>query len=113
MDPSLAESMGVNAENLLLSPPSSAENLLSMVNTLTRTGALDVIVVDSVSDQFLYMIVVHCLEFIFYILIYDCGVLLGTYFLFFMGRRFSVGNVQVKVVLYTIFLLSKSHSPHG
>ncbi|KAB1222385.1 hypothetical protein CJ030_MR2G005201 [Morella rubra] len=49
MDPSLAESMGVNTENLLLSRPSSAENLLSMVNTLTRTGALDVIVVDSVA----------------------------------------------------------------
>lgn len=50
MDPSLAESMGVNTENLLVSSPSSAENLLSVVNTLTRSGAVDVIVVDSVSD---------------------------------------------------------------
>jgi len=46
MDPSLAESM----EKLLISRPSSAENLLSVVNTLTRSGAVDVIVVDSVSD---------------------------------------------------------------
>jgi RecA/RadA recombinase len=50
MDPSLAESMGVNTEKLLISRPSSAENLLSVVNTLTRSGAVDVIVVDSVSD---------------------------------------------------------------
>ena len=50
MDPSLVESMGINAENLLISRPSSTENLLSVVNTLTRSGAVDVIVVDSVSD---------------------------------------------------------------
>ncbi|XP_041024528.1 DNA repair protein recA homolog 2, mitochondrial [Juglans microcarpa x Juglans regia] len=49
MDPSLAEAMGVNTENLLISSPSSAENLLSVVNTLTRSGAVDVIVVDSVA----------------------------------------------------------------
>ncbi|XP_062165785.1 DNA repair protein recA homolog 2, mitochondrial [Alnus glutinosa] len=49
MDPSLAESMGVNTEKLLISRPSSAENLLSVVNTLTRSGAVDVIVVDSVA----------------------------------------------------------------
>ena len=50
MDPSLVESMGINTQNLLISRPSSAENLLSVVNTLTRSGAVDVIVVDSVSD---------------------------------------------------------------
>ena len=50
MDPSLVESMDINTENLLISCPISAENLLSVVNTLTRSGAVDVIVVDSVSD---------------------------------------------------------------
>lgn len=50
MDPSLAEAMGVNTENLLISSPSSAESLLGVVNTLTKSGAVDVIVVDSVSD---------------------------------------------------------------
>lgn len=50
MDPSLAESMGVNTESLLLSRPNSAENLLSGVNTLTKSGSVDVIVVDSVSN---------------------------------------------------------------
>ncbi|KAF8403736.1 hypothetical protein HHK36_011840 [Tetracentron sinense] len=49
MDPSLAESMGVNTENLLLSRPDSAENLLSVVNTLVKSGSIDVIVVDSVA----------------------------------------------------------------
>ncbi|KAK4580770.1 hypothetical protein RGQ29_024424 [Quercus rubra] len=51
MDPSLVESMGINTENLLISRPSSAENLLSVVNTLTRSGAVDVIVVDSVRSS--------------------------------------------------------------
>ncbi|KAG6640969.1 DNA repair protein recA homolog 2, mitochondrial-like isoform X2 [Carya illinoinensis] len=42
MDPSLAEAMGVNTENLLISSPSSAESLLGVVNTLTKSGAVDV-----------------------------------------------------------------------
>lgn len=49
MNPSLAEAIGVNVENLLISQPDSAENLLSIVNTLTKSGSMDVIVVDSVS----------------------------------------------------------------
>lgn len=49
LDLSLVESMGVNTENLLVSNPDCAENLLSMVDTLTKSGAVDVIVVDSVS----------------------------------------------------------------
>lgn len=48
LDPSLAESIGVNTENLLISQPDSAENLLSVVDTLTKSGSVDVIVVDSV-----------------------------------------------------------------
>lgn len=43
------ESIGVNTENLLVSHPDCAENLLSMVDTLTKSGAVDVIVIDSVS----------------------------------------------------------------
>uniref|UniRef100_A0A5B6YIK0 Uncharacterized protein n=1 Tax=Davidia involucrata TaxID=16924 RepID=A0A5B6YIK0_DAVIN len=49
MDPLLAESMGVDTENLLISQPDSAENLLSVVDTLTKSGSIDVIVVDSVA----------------------------------------------------------------
>ncbi|XP_024017293.1 DNA repair protein recA homolog 2, mitochondrial isoform X1 [Morus notabilis] len=49
MDPSLVESMGVDTENLLISRPDSAENLLSAVDTLTKCGSIDVIVVDSVA----------------------------------------------------------------
>ena len=49
LDPSLVESIGVNTENLLVSHPDCAENLLSMVDTLTKSEAVDVIVVDSVS----------------------------------------------------------------
>ncbi|XP_058758260.1 DNA repair protein recA homolog 3, mitochondrial-like isoform X1 [Vicia villosa] len=49
LDKSLAESIGVNTENLLLSQPDCGEQALSLVDTLIRSGSLDVIVVDSVS----------------------------------------------------------------
>nr|TKR84063.1 DNA repair protein recA-like protein 2, mitochondrial-like isoform X1 [Populus alba] len=41
--------MGLNTENLLISHPDCAENLLSVVDTLTKSGSVDVIVVDSVA----------------------------------------------------------------
>ncbi|OMO65626.1 DNA recombination and repair protein RecA [Corchorus olitorius] len=47
MDLSLVESIGVNTENLLIAHPDSAENLMCVVDTLTKSGSVDVIVVDS------------------------------------------------------------------
>ncbi|XP_010938657.1 DNA repair protein recA homolog 2, mitochondrial isoform X1 [Elaeis guineensis] len=49
LDPALAEAMGVNTENLLISHPNCAENSLSIVNTLVNSGSVDVVVVDSVA----------------------------------------------------------------
>ncbi|XP_064988592.1 DNA repair protein recA homolog 3, mitochondrial-like isoform X3 [Musa acuminata AAA Group] len=49
LDPSLAESIGVKTENLLLSQPDCGEQALNLVNTLIRSGAVDVVVVDSVA----------------------------------------------------------------
>ncbi|KAF9596882.1 hypothetical protein IFM89_013930 [Coptis chinensis] len=49
LDPSLAESMGVNTDRLLIARPNSAENLLSITNTLAKSGSVEVIVVDSVA----------------------------------------------------------------
>lgn len=49
LDPGLAESIGVNTKNLLLSCPGSAESMLCVVDKLTQSGSLDVIVVDSVA----------------------------------------------------------------
>ncbi|XP_021300142.1 DNA repair protein recA homolog 2, mitochondrial isoform X3 [Herrania umbratica] len=49
LDPSFVESIGVNTTNLLISHSDSAENLLCMVDTLTKSGSVDVIVVDSVA----------------------------------------------------------------
>ncbi|TYH47087.1 hypothetical protein ES332_D11G386900v1 [Gossypium tomentosum] len=49
MDPSLADAIGVNTQNLLISLPDCAENLLCAVDTLTKSGSVDVIVVDSVA----------------------------------------------------------------
>ncbi|KAL0911547.1 hypothetical protein M5K25_019695 [Dendrobium thyrsiflorum] len=47
IDPSLVEAMGVDTENLLVARPNSAENTLSIVNTLVNSRSVDVIVVDS------------------------------------------------------------------
>ncbi|CAL9071671.1 unnamed protein product [Musa textilis] len=49
MNPSLAETMGVNTNNLLISRVDCAEKTLSIVNTLVNSGFVDVIVVDSVA----------------------------------------------------------------
>jgi recombination protein RecA len=48
-DPSYAEDLGVDTDELLISQPNTGEDALSIVDTLVRSGALDVIVVDSVS----------------------------------------------------------------
>ncbi|XP_051131080.1 DNA repair protein recA homolog 3, mitochondrial-like isoform X2 [Andrographis paniculata] len=45
LDPALAESIGVNTKNLLVSQPDCGEQALSLVDTLIRSGSLDVIVV--------------------------------------------------------------------
>ncbi|XP_024446451.1 DNA repair protein recA homolog 3, mitochondrial isoform X2 [Populus trichocarpa] len=49
LDSSLAKAIGVNTENLLLSQPDCGEQALSLVDTLIRSGSVDVVVVDSVS----------------------------------------------------------------
>ncbi|KAF3569830.1 hypothetical protein F2Q69_00063047 [Brassica cretica] len=49
LDSSLAKAIGVNTENLLLSQPDCGEQALSLVDTLIRSGSVDVIVVDSVA----------------------------------------------------------------
>ncbi|CAH9130201.1 unnamed protein product [Cuscuta epithymum] len=49
LDPTLAEAIGVNTENLLLSQPDCGEQALSLVDTLVRSGSVDVVVVDSVA----------------------------------------------------------------
>lgn len=49
LDPALAEAIGVNTQNLLLSQPDCGEQALSLVDTLIRSGSVDVVVVDSVS----------------------------------------------------------------
>ncbi|KAJ0089807.1 hypothetical protein Patl1_13485 [Pistacia atlantica] len=49
LDSSLAEAIGVNTQNLLLSQPDCGEQALSLVDTLIRSGSVDVVVVDSVA----------------------------------------------------------------
>ncbi len=49
LDPHYAKNLGVDTVNLLVSQPDSGEQALEIVETLVRSGALDVIVVDSVA----------------------------------------------------------------
>ena len=49
LDPTYARKLGVNMEELLVSQPSSGEEALRICETLVRSNALDVIVVDSVA----------------------------------------------------------------
>ncbi len=49
MDPKYAKKLGVNVENLLISQPDYGEQALEIAETLIRSGAIDIIVVDSVA----------------------------------------------------------------
>lgn len=49
LDPSYAKKIGVNLNDLLISQPTSGEEALSIAESLVRSGALDVVVVDSVA----------------------------------------------------------------
>ncbi len=49
MDPSFAARCGVNLDDLLLSQPDDAEQALEIVEYLVRSGAVDVVVIDSVA----------------------------------------------------------------
>jgi recombination protein RecA len=49
LDPDYASKIGVNINDLLISQPDSGEQALEIVETLVRSNAVDVIVIDSVS----------------------------------------------------------------
>ena len=49
LDPSYAKKIGINIDELLISQPDSGEQALDIAETLVKSGALDVIVVDSVA----------------------------------------------------------------
>ena len=49
LDPSRAKGIGVKLEELLISQPDTGEQALEIVETLVRSGAIDVIVIDSVA----------------------------------------------------------------
>ncbi len=49
LDPAYAKKLGVNVEELLISQPDAGEQALEIADTLVRSGAIDVLVVDSVA----------------------------------------------------------------
>lgn len=49
LDPTYAAKLGVDTENLLISQPDTGEQALEIAETLVRSGALDIVVVDSVA----------------------------------------------------------------
>lgn len=48
-DPSYAKRLGINLDELIISQPSSGEEALEITDTLVRSGAVDMIVIDSVA----------------------------------------------------------------
>ena len=49
LDPSYAEKLGVNIQDLLVSQPDTGEQALEITDMLVRSGAVDVVVIDSVA----------------------------------------------------------------
>ena len=49
LDPNYARNLGVDVEELLVSQPDTGEQALEIVDTLVRSGAVDVVIVDSVA----------------------------------------------------------------
>jgi recombination protein RecA len=49
LDPGYAQKLGVNLDDLLVSQPDAGEQALEITDTLVRSGAVDIIVVDSVA----------------------------------------------------------------
>ncbi len=49
LDPSYAQRLGVNIDDLLVSQPDTGEQALEIVETLVRSGAVDIVVIDSVA----------------------------------------------------------------
>ena len=49
LDPSYAEKLGVNVNDLLVSQPDTGEQALEITDMLVRSGAVDIIVIDSVA----------------------------------------------------------------
>ncbi|MDP1912164.1 recombinase RecA [Brevundimonas sp.] len=49
LDPGYAQKLGVNLDDLLVSQPDTGEQALEIVDTLVRSGAVDIVVIDSVA----------------------------------------------------------------
>ncbi len=49
LDPGYAEKLGVNVDDLIVSQPDTGEQALEVTDMLVRSGAIDVLVVDSVA----------------------------------------------------------------
>ncbi|MFN4262213.1 MAG: recombinase RecA [Thioalkalivibrionaceae bacterium] len=49
LDPSYAEKLGVNVDDLLVSQPDTGEQALEIADMLVRSGAVDIVVIDSVA----------------------------------------------------------------
>ena len=49
LDPGYAKKLGVDIDNLLISQPDAGEQALEITDTLVRSGAIDIVVIDSVA----------------------------------------------------------------
>ena len=59
LDPKYAKALGVDIENLVLSQPDSGEQALEIAEALIKSGAIDIIVIDSVAVAALVGIILN------------------------------------------------------
>ena len=52
IDPNYAKNLGVNIDELILSQPDSGEQALEITEMLVKSGAIDLVVVDSVAAPY-------------------------------------------------------------
>ena len=59
LDVSYARKLGCNVEDMLISQPDTGEQALEITETLVRSGAVDILVVDSVAALVLFLLFLH------------------------------------------------------
>jgi hypothetical protein len=85
LDPALAQTIGVKTDKLLLSQPDCGEQALSLVDTLIRSGSVDVVVIDSVS----LVLNSRFLLAVFKFIVRSCRNVLVTFFQNLFGMPYS------------------------
>ena len=62
LDPIYANNLGINLDDLLISQPDTGEQSLEITDTLVKSGAVDLIIVDRLQRLLLFLLLFHLFE---------------------------------------------------